>query len=76
MEIVWQFLSEFEPDQFVEMTLKILNSICDGKNRGKTTIISDSKIFFKPSIDASMVLIDSEPGSISIVPGGETRHIT
>ena len=39
---IYRFLSEFDPDQFVEMTLKILNSICSGRNRGKTTIITDS----------------------------------
>ncbi len=40
---VYRFLSELESAQFVEMTLKILNSICGVRIcRGKTTIIIDS----------------------------------
>lgn len=39
---IYRFLSEFDPDQFMEMALKILNSICGGRSRGKTTIIIDS----------------------------------
>ncbi len=39
---VYRFLSELDPNQFIEMTLKILNSICGGRGRGKTTILIDS----------------------------------
>ena len=39
---IYRFLSEFDPDQFMEMTLKILNSICGGRDRKRTTIIIDS----------------------------------
>lgn len=39
---IYRFLSEFDPDQFMEMTLKILNSICKGRGRRRTTIIIDS----------------------------------
>jgi hypothetical protein len=39
---VYRFLSELAPDQFIEMSLKILNSICRGRGRGRTMIIADS----------------------------------
>lgn len=39
---IYRFVSEFDPDQFMEMTLKILNSICGGRDRTRTTIIIDS----------------------------------
>lgn len=39
---IYRFLSEFDPDQFMEMALKILNSICGGRGQRKTTIIIDS----------------------------------
>ncbi len=39
---IYRFLSEFDPDQFMEMALKILNSICGGRGRRRTTIIIDS----------------------------------
>jgi len=39
---IYRFLSELDPDQFMEMALKILNSICGGRDPNRTTIIIDS----------------------------------
>lgn len=41
-DYVYRFLSNFTQEQFIEMTLKILNSICGKRSNGKTIIIGDS----------------------------------
>jgi hypothetical protein len=39
---VYRFLSRFSEEQFVEVVIKIVNTICSKRGKGKTTIIVDS----------------------------------
>lgn len=41
-EEVYRFLSRFTADQFVEMVLKLLNSLCGSRKEGATAIVVDT----------------------------------